>query len=83
MGGGLFFPAAIGYSKGALVYRYPAIREVMGSMELPGMESSQQSFPFPTLEMSSQRYKAFGLVMNIDWAGEELIHWQRKRCTQN
>ena len=65
-----FVPAAIGYSKGAPVYRYLAIREVMGSMELPGMESSQQSFPFPTLQVSSQRYKVFGLVTNMDWAGK-------------
>ena len=44
-----FVPAEIAYSKHAPVYRYLAIREVMGSMELPGMESFQQSFPFPTL----------------------------------
>jgi len=37
-----------------------AICEVMGSMELPGVESSQQSFPFPTLQVNSQRYKLFG-----------------------
>ena len=64
-----FIPDAIGHSKDAPVYRYLAIREVMGSMELPGMESSQQSFPFPTLQMSSQRYKLFGLVTNMDWEG--------------
>jgi hypothetical protein len=57
-----------------------AIREVMGSMELPGMESPQQSFPFPTLQVNSQRYKLFGLVTNMDWAGEKLIHWHRERC---
>ena len=73
-------PAAIGYSKRAPVYQYIAIREVMGSMELPGMKSCQQSFPFPTLEMSCQRYKVFGLVANMDWAGEALIHWHRERC---
>ena len=75
-----FIPAAIGYSKNAPVYRYMAIREVMGSMELPGMESPQQSFPFPTLQVNSQRYKLFGLVTNMDWAGEKLIHWHRERC---
>ena len=75
-----FIPAAIGYSKNAPVYRYMAIREVMGSMELPGVESPQQSFPFPTFQLSSQRYKLFGLVTNMDWAGEALIHWHRERC---
>ena len=75
-----FIPAAIAHSKNAPVYRYMAIREVMGSMELPGMESAQQSFPFPTLQLNSQRYKLFGLVTNMDWAGEKLIHWHRERC---
>ena len=73
-------PAEIAYSKHAPVYRYLAIREVMESMELPGIEHAQQSFPFPTLQMSSQRYKLFGLVTNMDWEGEKLIHWHRERC---
>jgi len=75
-----FIPNAIGHSKSAPIYRYLAIREVMGSADLPGMALSQQSFPFPTLQMSSQQYKVFGLVTNMDWAGEALIHWQRERC---
>ena len=75
-----FIPNAIGHSKAAPVYRYLAIREVMGSMDLPGMASPQQSFPFPTLQMNSQRYKVFGLVTNIDWPGDALINWQRERC---
>lgn len=75
-----FVPNAIGGSKDAPVYRYLAIREAMGSLELPEMESSQQSFPFPTMQISSQRYKVFGLVTNMDWDGEKLIHWQRERC---
>ena len=75
-----YIPAAIGHSKNAPVYRYMAIREVMDSMELPGLESLQQSFPFPTLLLNSQRYKLFGLVTNMDWSGEKLIHWHRERC---
>jgi len=75
-----FIPNAIGHSKSAPVYRYLAIREVMGSADLPGMALPQQTFPFPTLQMSSQRYKVFGLVTNMNWAGEALIHWQRERC---
>jgi hypothetical protein len=75
-----FIPNAIGHSKDAPVYRFLAIREAMGSMDLPGMESTQQSLPFPTLQMSSQRYKLFGLVTNMNWEGEKLIHWHRERC---
>ena len=75
-----FVPNEIAHSKNAPVYRYLAIREILGSMELPGMESSQQSFPFPTFQVSSQRYKLFGLVTNMDWDGEKLIHWHRERC---
>jgi hypothetical protein len=75
-----FVPSAIGNSKNAPVYRYLAIREKMGSTELPGMETSGQLFPFPTMLTDSQRYKVFGLVTNMDWEGETLIHWQRERC---
>lgn len=52
----------------------------MGSMELPGMESSQQSFPFPMFHVSFQRYKLFGFVTNMNWEGEKLVHWHRERC---
>jgi hypothetical protein len=75
-----FVPAAIGKSKKAPRYRYLAIREAMGSMILPGMEDSQQSLPFQTVQMSSQGYKLFGLVTNMHWEGERLIHWHRERC---
>jgi hypothetical protein len=73
-----FIPSAIGHRKDAPVYRYLAIREPMGSMDLPGMP--QQSFPFQTLQMDLQHYKLFGLVTNMDWDGEALIHWHRERC---
>jgi len=75
-----FIPNAIGHKKDSPVYRYLAIREVMGSMELPGIEPSQQSLPFQTVQIRSQRYKLFGLVTNMDWEGEKLIHWHRERC---
>lgn len=73
-----FIPNAIGHRLDAPVYRYLAIRERMGSMDLPGMP--QQEFPFQTLQMDLQRYKLFGLVTNMDWDGERLIHWHRERC---
>jgi hypothetical protein len=75
-----FVPGKMGYSKTSPAYRYLAIREVMGSMTLPGMAILQQSFPFPTLQMGRQGYKVFGVVTNLNWDGEALIHWHRKRC---
>jgi hypothetical protein len=74
-----FIPNAIGHHRDSLVYRYLAIREAMGSMDLPGMEAVQQSLPFPTMQMSAQRYKLFGLVTNMNREGEKLIHWHRER----
>jgi len=73
-----FVPNAISHRRDAHVYRYLAIREPLESMDLPGMP--QQAFPFPTLQMDVQRYKLFGLVTNMDWDGESLIHWHRERC---
>jgi hypothetical protein len=75
-----FVPNAIGHRKDGMIYRYLAIREPLGSMDLPGMSLAQQEFPFPTLQMDLQQYKLFGLVTNMDWDGEKLIHWQRERC---
>jgi hypothetical protein len=73
-----FIPNAISHRLDAPVYRYLAIREPMESMDLPDMP--QQEFPFPTLQMDLQHYKLFGLVTNMDWDGERLIHWHRERC---
>jgi hypothetical protein len=75
-----FVPNAIAHKKDAPVYRYLAIREPLGSMDLPGMRMPQQEFPFQTVQMDLQQYKLFGLVTNMDWDGERLIHWQRERC---
>jgi hypothetical protein len=73
-----FVPNAIGHRLDAPIYRYLAIREPLGSMDLPGMP--QQELPFPTLQMELQQYKLFGLVTNMAWDGERLIHWHRERC---
>jgi len=56
-----------------------ATRESLGQIELPGMEI-QQNLPFPTMSFNRQRYKITGIVTNIDWEGETLIHWLYKRC---
>jgi hypothetical protein len=75
-----YVPNAIGHRKDGIIYRYIAIRERMGSMDLPGMSLPQQELPFQTVQMDLQHYKLFGLVSNMDWEGEALIHWQRERC---
>ena len=49
-------------------------------MDLPEMELSQQALPFPMMKIALQNYKLFGVVTNMNWDGEELIHWHRKRC---
>jgi hypothetical protein len=73
-----FIPNAISHRLDAPVYRYLAIREPLGSMDLPGMP--RQELPFPTLRMDLQQYKLFSLVTNMDRDGERLIHWRRERC---
>ena len=75
-----FVPSEIAHSKHAPVYRYIAIREDMGSADLPELDVSQMALPFPTMKIDHQNYKIFGVVTNMDWDGEALIHWHRKRC---
>ncbi len=74
-----FVPNAIGHSKAGPAYRYLATREAMRESVLPGL-ASQQELPFPTMNWAGARYKVFGLVTNMDWEGEKLIHWLRERC---
>jgi len=75
-----FVPNAIGHSKKGVEYRYLAKREVIVEQrELPGMEQ-QLSLPFPTIQLKGKKYKIYGIVTNMDWDGEELIHWYHKRC---
>jgi hypothetical protein len=74
-----YVPNASGKSKRGLEYRYLATREAMREQELPGMES-QRELPFPTMTWDGGRYKVFGVVTNMDWDGERLLHWQHERC---
>ncbi len=75
-----FVPNAISHSKKGLEYRYLAIREQMSEqLSLPGMPI-QLNLPFQTLNMHQLDYKIFGTVTNMDWNGEDLIHWQHERC---
>jgi hypothetical protein len=75
-----FIPSEIAHSKNAPVYRYIAIHEDMGTADLPDLDVSQMVLPFPTMKIDYQNYKIFGVVTNMDWDGEALIHWHRKRC---
>jgi len=75
-----FVPNAIGHSKKGPEYRYLAKREVLDKQqELPGMDR-QIELPFPTMDIDDRRYKVFGMVTNMDWEGEKLIHWLHERC---
>jgi hypothetical protein len=75
-----FVPNAIGHSKKGPEYRYLAKREALVEQQvLPGMQP-QLSLPFPTMQLKGKQYKVFGIVTNMDWDGEELIHWYHKRC---
>jgi len=75
-----FVPNKIGHSKKGSEYRYVATREELKQTELPGMEKSDEEYLFPVMQMKNQRYKVFGIVTNMDWAGQELISWLYERC---
>jgi hypothetical protein len=75
-----FVPNALSSSKKGPEFRYIAKREALNTqLQLPGMKE-QLSFPFPTMEIKDQKYKVFGIVTNMDWDGEKLIHWHHERC---
>jgi hypothetical protein len=75
-----FVPNAISHSKKGREYRYLAKREAMEEqIGLPGIEP-QLELPFPMMHLKGKKYKIFGIVTNMDWVGEELIHWYHKRC---
>jgi hypothetical protein len=75
-----FVPNKIGHSKKGPEYRYLATREELKQSELPGMEKSAEEYLFPVMRMQDQRYKVFGIVTNMDWAGDVLIPWLYQRC---
>ncbi len=75
-----FVPNKIGHSKKGPVYRYLATREELKQAELPGVDKSDEEYLFPVMRMRDQRYKVFGIVTNMDWAGQELIDWLYERC---
>jgi hypothetical protein len=70
-----FVPNAECHTKKGQPYRYLAIRERLKQPHLP-----MEGLPFQTIAFDDTRYKLFGVVTNIDWEGETLIHWHHKRC---
>jgi hypothetical protein len=74
-----FVPNEIGRSKRGREYRYIAVREELEQRVLPGMEENLE-LPFPTMNITNKRYKLTSVVTNLDWFGEEVIHWYRERC---
>jgi len=75
-----FVPNAIGHSKKGPEYRYIATREVMAEQLIIQGTIEDREDPFPTMSMETKKYKVFGIVTNMDWAGQELIPWLYKRC---
>ena len=49
-------------------------------IDLRFTDSAPWLFPFLIMHVSSRRYKVFGLVINMDCKGGELISWKRERC---
>jgi hypothetical protein len=74
-----YVPSELCKSKKSPDYRFIAIREELKQEIFPEMKA-QLELPFPTMEMSRKRYKLTGLVTNLDWDGEKIIHWNRQRC---
>lgn len=74
-----FVPNAISVSKKGRDYRYIAVREELKQKVLPGMEDHVE-LPFPTMDIDNKRYKVTAVVTNLDWNGEEVVHWYRQRC---
>jgi len=75
-----FVPNAIGCSKKGPEYRYLAIREPMAEQQTLPVVDNAKPYPFPTMVMNLRKHKLFGLVTNMDWEGQDLIHWYHKRC---
>lgn len=70
-----FVPNAECTTKKGQPYRYLAIREPMKQPHLP-----LEGLPFQTIDFDTTQYKLFGIVTNMTWEGEDLIHWHHKRC---
>jgi hypothetical protein len=91
-----YVPNSLSTKKNGPDYRFLAIREPFSDLDRftdpVGDTVGQQILPelaekdFPNLKklhletLEGKCYKIFSIVTNMDWNGEELIHWQRQRC---
>jgi hypothetical protein len=75
-----FVPNTIAFGNKAPVYRYIATREALADQPLPGVDVEQLSLPFPTMSRDGITYKVFGIVTNLEWAGEAVIAFHNGRC---
>lgn len=72
-----YVPNWAGYSKRRAGYRFLAIREPLGQLELGDAEQ----LPFPTEVFGTGgRHKLFAVVTNLGWPGDQVIWWHRERC---
>lgn len=72
-----YVPNWAGYSKKRADYRFLAIREPLGQLELGDAEQ----LPFPTEVFGTKgRHKLFALVTNLKGPGDQVIWWHRERC---
>lgn len=74
-----YVPNELCKKKSSADYRYIAIREELEPELFPELDG-QKDLPFATIKISQKRYKLSGVVTNLDWDGEKVIHWHRKRC---
>ena len=75
----VFVPNWVGRKKSSPEYRYIATREVLCQGLLPGTEEQVQ-FDFPVAQLNGTHYRLHALVTNLDWKGDEIVRWSRKRC---
>jgi hypothetical protein len=77
-----YVPSRRGFKVEAPLYRYLVVREKIRQPVLEEFDSDA-AYDFPTAVCSGKRYRISGYVTNMDWHGEKLIHWTRKRCGQS
>ncbi len=72
-----YVPNWAGHGKTRADYRFLAIREPLGQLDLGDAEQ----LPFPTEVFGTKgRYKLFGVVTNRQLPGDQVIWWLRERC---
>jgi hypothetical protein len=74
-----FVPNELARSKTGREYRYLAVREPLRQQVLPGVEDAPDP-DCPVVELDRVRYKLRAVVTNLDWEGDHVIAWYRKRC---